>query len=133
MPTTRDLLSSHETVAQFGEVYNQPCRHMTSLCPDRCGHGGTTAVFNVRKYLKYEKPGHYGDKESDKYHVRPSDDVDCTGLTDDRKVVFDSLKEGDYVLLSWNHDYVHREGSSFPQRPITKLEKITEEEAKKLL
>jgi len=33
------------------------------------------------------------------------------------------LKEGAKVRLKWNHDYVTREGSSSPERPITMLEK----------
>lgn len=35
-----------------------------------------------------------------------------------------SLKQGDRVLLSWNHDYVTSDGVSGPQRPIIKLERI---------
>jgi len=43
--------------------------------------------------------------------------------------VLDALQAGDYVLLSWNHDYVTRGGCSSPERPITELTKITEQEA----
>jgi hypothetical protein len=37
------------------------------------------------------------------------------------------------VLLSWNHDYVTKQGTSSPERPIVKLEKVTPERAAKLL
>lgn len=130
--TTRDLLSLHETVAKFDGLETQQCFFMTSLCPNECGHGGVNAVFSIKKYLRYEKPGQYGDKKSDKYYVRISHEVETTGLTPERKQVLDSLKAGDFVLLSWNHDYVHKEGCSYPERPVTKLEKITDDEANKM-
>ena len=133
MSVQRDLLSVHETVATYDGQVNQTCFFMTSLCPDRCGHGGKTEVFTIIKYLKYEKPGEYGDPRSDKYHVRQSDPLDHTGLTDDRKDVLKGLVTGDYVLLSWNHDYVHRGGCSSPERPMTKLEKLSKEDAEKYL
>ncbi|XP_066917699.1 uncharacterized protein [Clytia hemisphaerica] len=125
----RDLLSKHETVATFGGLEDMRCRHLTGRCPDRCGHGGIIAVFPVVKYLNYEKPGEYGDKKQENYRVRPSDPVEKSGLTPERKAVLEGLKSGDYVLLSWNHDYVHTGGCSSPQRPITKLVKISKEEA----
>ena len=127
--TTRDLLSQHETVSQFEGVIEKPCFFMTSLCPDRCGHGGATAVFNVQEYLNYEKRGEYGDAKSEKYHVRLSDSEETTGLTVERMNLLKSLSNGDMVLLSWNHDYVHKEGCSYPERPITKLIKVESDTA----
>ena len=129
----RDLLSKHETVAKFDGPKQQRCLFKTSLCPDRCGHGGTTGIFSIIKYLSYEKPGQYGDPKKVKYHVRVNDIVESTGLTPQVKVVYDDLREGELVLLSWNHDYVHTNGCSSPQRPITKLLKISKEEAEKML
>ena len=128
----RDLLSKHETVAKFDGLVEQQCFFMTSFCPDQCNHGGTTGVFTILKYLKYEKPGEYGDSKTDKYHVKVKATVESTGLTPQVKEVFDSLDIGDYVLLSWNHDYVHTNGCSSPERPITKLEKISKEQAETL-
>uniref|UniRef100_A0A7M5XDB8 Uncharacterized protein n=1 Tax=Clytia hemisphaerica TaxID=252671 RepID=A0A7M5XDB8_9CNID len=125
----RDLLSRHETVAKFDGLEQQQCFFMTAFCPDQCGHGGTNGVFSVVKYLNYEKPGEYGDEKGEKHYVRVTDPVEASGLTPERKSVLESLKGGDYVLLSWNHDYVHTEGCSSPQRPITKLVKISKEEA----
>jgi hypothetical protein len=48
-------------------------------------------------------------------------------------VTVTGLKQDDYVLLSWKHDYVTKDGSSSPERPVTKVSKITKEEAEKLL
>lgn len=129
--TTRDLLSAHKTVAQLKGIEKKPCFFRTSLCPNQCGHGGDVAIFVIKKYLFYEKPGQYGDKQAQLYHVKSSESVERTGLTPEKKDIFDSLVPGDFVLLSWNHDYVHTQGCSAPQRPITELIKITEEEANK--
>lgn len=129
---TRELLAVHKTVAKFDGLKKQQCMHMTSLCPDRCNHGGTNAVFSIKKYLHYEKPGQYGDEKTDKHCVKLEDDVERSGLTAERKSLLDSLKEGDVVLLSWNHDYVNRHECYAPERPITELKKISEEEANKL-
>jgi len=123
MDTTRDLLSLHETVSQFSGLQEKRCLYKTSLCPDRCNHGGTIAIFTILKYLKYDKPGKYGDARSKKYHIRSSE------VGEHFKTVFDILKLDDYVLLHWNHDYVHRGGSSFPERPMTELKLITKEGA----
>lgn len=68
----------------------------------------------------------------EKFHVNMNEDSEKNGLTPERKSVLDALKEGDFVLLSWNHDYVNKIGSSYPERPITELKKIPEEEAARM-
>ena len=84
------------------------------------------------QYLHYEKPGKYGDEKTQKYHVKVNESSEKSGLTGEIKSVFDNLNPGDYVLLSWNHDYVNRNECHSPERPITDLRKITEEEATKM-
>ena len=64
--------------------------------------------------------------------MKLEDDVECNGLTAERKTLLDSLVADDLVLLSWNHDYVNRHECYSPERPITELKKISEEEANKL-
>ena len=44
-----------------------------------------------------------------------------------------TLKPGDWVALTWNHDYVTRDGSKFPERPLVSLKKLTADEAAELL
>ena len=61
-----------------------------------------------------------------------NEDAEYNGLNPERKSILDNLKAGDFVLLSWNHDYVKRNTSTSPERPITELKKITEEEANKM-
>lgn len=124
----RDLLSLHKTNAEFQGKKELQCRHMTMLCPDRCGHGGTIASFKIKDYVHYEKPGEYGDAKSDSFAVKLSDHVAATGLTPERRAVLESLAAGEEVALEWRHDYVTVEyegggSSSSPQRPITHLAK----------
>ncbi len=43
------------------------------------------------------------------------------------------LASGDWVRLSWVHEYVNDNGSRWPERPITRLEKITPDQAQALI
>ena len=129
----RELLANHETLAVFDGVNYRLCMGRTARCPKQCGDSGEFASFGIRKYLKYEKLGQYGDPEQKSFLVQVSDyDKKPKG---DPKILetVRRLKKGDYVLLSWHHDYVTKEGTSSPERPIVKLEKIDKAHAEKLL
>jgi len=124
----RDLLSLHKTNAEFQGKKELQCRHMTMLCPDQCGHGGTIASFKIKDYVHYEKPGEYGDEKSSSFAVKLSEPEVATGLTPEHRAILESLTPGEEVALEWRHDYVTIEyegggSSSFPQRPITLLAK----------
>jgi len=132
-PEKRELLANHETLAVFDGVNYRLCRGRTALCPERCGDSGEFANFRIKKYLKYEKPGQYGDPQQttflaqvSDYHRRPKGDPRILETVK-------TLKPGDHVLLSWRHDYVTRAGASFPERPIVKLEKIDDARAEELM
>jgi hypothetical protein len=47
----REMLSKHQTVAQFDGVTYHRCPGRTSMCPDRRGDSGDWASFRVLKYL----------------------------------------------------------------------------------
>lgn len=129
----RELLANHETLAVFDGVNYRLCMGRTARCPKQCGDSGEFASFTIKKYLKYEKPGEYGDPKQETFLVQVSDyDKRPKG---DPKIAetVKRLKKGDYVLLSWHHDYVTRGGSSFPERPIVKLESVAKEKAEGLL
>ena len=118
---TRELLSSHATRATFSGVKQHPCRFRTSLCPDRCGHGGAVAEFAVDVYLSHEKPGQYGDDPVAVYYQRVSEAPPHVAAA------IAALSPGDKVRLDFVHDYVTRveQGGSvskFPERTITLLE-----------
>ncbi len=129
----RELLARHETLAVFEGVNYRLCRGLTSRCPKACGDSGEFASFGIKKYLKYEQPGQYGDSEQETFLVQVSDyDKRPKG---DSKILetVKSLNKGDHVLLSWHHDYVTKEGASFPERPIVKLQKVSQTKAEELM
>jgi hypothetical protein len=127
----RELLSAHETVARFMGLKDHQCMGRTSLCPDRCGDSGKLATFEIVKYLRYEKPGEYGDPKQERFMVLIEDNLKQPKVPAAIRDAILALKPGDLVELQWNHDYVTQEGSKFPERPITKLSVLTKEQAEK--
>lgn len=121
---TVETLSRHETVAEFIGTRYHRCMALTSLCPDRCGHSGILAEFRIIKYLKYEKPGEYGDQKAALFSFMTEDNMHNQKVSDDLLHTTSSLKQDDYVLLFWNHNYVTSAGSSRPERPVVRLQKI---------
>ena len=118
-----ELLAKHETLVVFEGSQFRLCRGRTARCPKQCGHSGEFANFRIVEYLKYEKPGKYGEGKQKSKLIQVSD-FDKKPKGDPKLLaVVKNLKQGDRVLLNWRHDYVNRNGSSFPVRPITKLEK----------
>lgn len=122
------LLSSHETVAVFDGLHFQKCRHLTSNCPDHCHHAGSVASFTIKKYLNYEKPGKYGDPEAKAFRVMVEDQLGEVTVSKGILAKIKTLKPGTVLDLSWNHNYVTNNGSSFPVRTITKLEVQTKDD-----
>ncbi len=116
------LLSSHETIAVFDGTRFQKCRHRTASCPDKCNHAGTVVSFSVKEYLNYAKPGKYGDPKAEKFQVMVEDQLGTLKVSKDILAKIKALKSGSTVKLSWNHDYVTKDRSSYPVRTITKLE-----------
>jgi hypothetical protein len=124
----RELLSSHDTVAKFTGITDFQCRGRTALCPDKCGHSGRMATFEIVKYLGYEKPGQYGDEKQKALSVLIEDNMKNAKVPDAILKAIDSLKPGATVHLKWNHDYVTRDGSKSPERPIVSIEPMTPEQ-----
>ena len=124
--TKRVTLARHETIAEFEGCRDHRCMGMTSLCPDKCGASGSMAGFKIVKYVKYEKLGEYGDPKGERYDFLVEDNMKNPKVPAAIRDAVNALKKGDRVLLSWNHDYVTVNGSSGPERPITKLEKLAD-------
>lgn len=123
-PSKVETLARHETVAEFRGTNYHRCMGLTSLCPDRCGESGTLATFKIVSYLNYEKLGEYGDPKCGEFAFLVENNMKHTKVPADTLAAINSLKAGDFVLLSWKHDYVTSQGGSSPERPITRLEKI---------
>jgi hypothetical protein len=129
----RQLLSRHDTVAEFAGTRQHRCMGLTTLCPDRCGHSGTMATFKIRHYLDYQKPGEYGDPRQEEYLVLVSDNTGKAKIPQATAAAIQALQQGDRVRLVWQHDYVTNDGGSYPERTIIGLETLTPEQADKLI
>ena len=134
----RELLAEQETVAKFTGIAYQQCRGMTALCPDNCGQSGDFASFEVVSYLTYRKPGQYGDPKTTTYTFQVEDNHKNLKVPKELAAEIQGLKPGDYVLLNWRHDYVTRfeaggGSASFPERPVMKLQKVSKDEADRLV
>lgn len=126
---TTKTLARHETIAEFMGIYEHRCRGLTALCPDKCGHSGNVAQFNIIGYRQYEKLGQYGDPQTGRFAVMIENNMKQLKVSPAIGDTVASLTPGDAVFLSWRHDYVTRDGASGPERPITKLEKIVKTSA----
>ena len=134
----RELLAEQDTVAKFTGIAYQQCRGMTAQCPDNCGQSGDFASFDIVSYLAYRKPGQYGDPKTATYTFQVEDNRKNLKVPKELAAGVRGLKPGDYVLLSWRHDYVTRfedggGSASSPERPVTKLQKISKDEADRLM
>ncbi|WP_425613697.1 hypothetical protein NA78x_003535 [Anatilimnocola sp. NA78] len=129
----RERLAVHETLAVLNKVEFRLCRGLTSLCPEKCGHSGNFADFTIKKYLKYEKVGEFGDPQQTNFLIQISDFAKQPIGDPAQLKTIQGLKQGDFVLLSWNHDYVTSKGTSSPERPVVKLEEIDAAKAEELL
>lgn len=125
----REFLSFHDTTAVFRGIREHKCMGLTSLCPDRCGHSGKLASFGILKYEQYEKPGEYGDPKQEEFQFLIEDNMGNRKVPDEIRTATLSLKEGEKVRLKWNHDYVTKNGASFPERTVVVLEKINTQES----
>ena len=118
----RELLSSHDTTARFIGLKVHTCMGLTSLCPDNCGHSGKLASFEIVEYIHFEKPGEFGDPKQETFQILIEDNKKNVKVPAAIHAAILALKPGDIVHLKWNHDYVTRDGTSFPDRVITLLE-----------
>ena len=122
--TTRKILSKHITISTYEGAQFRRCRGLTGRCPENCGNSGEFARFTINEYLTYEKPGKYGDPKQKQYLIQISDfHKKPKGDADILKVI-KGITKGDKVHLAWNHYYVTRKGSSFPERVVKELKKL---------
>ena len=117
-----ELLSDHVAEAEFKGMIHRKCRFLTSLCPDKCDHARDFAVFRIVKYLDYRKPGKYGDEKQEQLMVDVNPAHKPILQSADILKKISALKPGDKVVLHWAHYYMHRNSSSFPERPVISVE-----------
>lgn len=126
LPPKAELLASNTVTAQYLGARRLPCMGRTALCPDRCGHAATVAVFRVLHNEAYDKPGKYGDDKAE-----PGSEIliDATADTPGQDAAVQealaTLSPGDTVRLTQKHYYADMGGVLMPIRPVTEL-KVTE-------
>ena len=118
-----DVLSRHKTKATFEGTRPHRCMGRTALCPDKCGHSGTLGVFKIDEYTSFEKPGEYGDGKQTTFQFLVEDNQKAAKVPDGLAGTLKTLKKGDKVILEWEHRYMNRGGSRWPERVVTRLEK----------
>lgn len=119
-----DVLSVHKTKATFKGTREHRCMGLTALCPDRCGDSGTMAIFTIDEYTLWVKKGEYGDDKQTAFQFLTENNLKKAKIPAELLAQMKTLKPGDKVVLEWEHRYMNRDGSRWPERPVTKLEKI---------
>ena len=119
-----DVLAVHKTKATFTGTREHRCMGLTALCPDRCGDSGTLAVFTIDEYTLWEKRGEYGDDRQTTFQFLTENNMKQAKIPAELLAKIKTLKPGDKVVLEWEHRYMNRDGSRWPERPVVKLEKI---------
>ena len=122
LPAKADLLASNTVTAQFLGTRRIPCMGRTALCPDRCGHAASVAVFRVLSNEAYSKPGKYGDdKPEPGSEILIDAAADVPGQEAAVLKTLASLTPGDTVRLTQKHYYADMGEVLMPIRPITEL------------
>ncbi len=117
-----DLLASNSVKASFVGVEDRPCRHLTSECPDKCGHATRIAKFLVIENKGYEKPGQYGDDKAEPGKILIVDvKRDIEGQDVAVAAAIAKLQKGAKVDMTITHYYVNVDGSRWPVRPVTEF------------
>ncbi len=116
-------LARNEVLAMYVGTESVPCMHRTALCPHKCDHAKTVAVFKVVRNESYKKSVVYGDEKAEAeslIRVDINKDVEGQSLKTLEKI--QKLHKFDYVQLTQVHYYVTKEHMSYPVRPIVKLQ-----------
>jgi hypothetical protein len=117
------VLATHTVIAEFIGITHFPCRHLTSLCPDRCNHAHDAAEFKIIEYLAYDKFDKYGDDKKDIFRVRVDQKVSSDKQDPAIIEIIKSLAPGQKVKLFWEHIYVTdpETRSKWPERPVRSI------------
>ncbi len=123
MAEQRDRIYTYTSTASFLAKRHLPCRHMTSECPNNCGHAKDVFAFRLDHLNVHENKDSPSLQwctpvEQGSEHMVPSCDLEKFSS------VANLLIPGDKVKLDWNHDYVTAGGCSCPQRPVVTLAKV---------
>ena len=119
-----EVLAINEVIATFTKIEHVPCCFRTALCPDRCDHASDIAIFKVDEYLKYEKPGKYGDDKVEEFNWDLKPTADNNKLHPEYLEIVKGLQPGQKVKINWTHFYIHDDHGAHPERSVTFFEKL---------
>ena len=112
-------LSQHETVSVYTGIHNGN-ESSLKIYPPR--QDEEWAKFDIVSYIDYTaKEKGFGDKKQETMAFKMED------LSEKNKKFILNLKRGDLLKLSWDQLYVRVGNSYFPERNITKLEKLKDD------
>jgi len=117
---SRENLAKSHVLATFKGITERPCMVMIHPPPPP----QRFANFEIHEYIEYEKPGQYGDEQSQSHGVELG-----KGQSDEVIAAIESLQPGELVELAWQHDYVtwSEDGgqtmSKYPERPVYILDR----------
>ncbi len=122
LPAKADLLASNTVTAQYLGARRLPCMGRTALCPNRCGHAASVAVFRVISNEAYAKPGKYGDDKAEPgAEILIDAKADVPGQDAAVLKTLAALTPGDKVKLTQKHYYADFGDVLMPIRPVTEL------------
>ena len=122
LPAKADLLASNTVTAQYLGARHLPCMGRTALCPHRCGHAASVAVFRVISNEAYAKPGKYGDDKAEPgSEILIDAKADVPGQDAAVLETLATLTPGDKVKLTQKHYYADFGDVIMPVRPVTEL------------
>jgi len=121
MDETRELLSRHVAIATFSGT-EEGRESMLRIYPPQPPK--QWATFAIEEYEEYDKTGKYGDEQQTRFAFVAAEEADAGVVA-----TLGTLTAGDRVRIAWRHEYVTRKeeggsSSSFPERPVSRLEKL---------
>ena len=121
----RETMASYVGTAEFLEKRHQPCRHLTTLCPNECGHATDVYVFKI---ITLDAKANELSSHTKWITLVGAGETVLIGAKDLGvfRAVADELAPHTIVHLQWNHDYVTTTepsggSASGPERPVTGL------------
>ena len=128
LPEKAELLAENKMLLQFVQLAERPCHFRTALCPERCGHARQVALFRVVVNNKYTRFGRYGDEKAlPGAYVQVDARADVPGQDASVPALLQALRPGELLRVTQQHYYVTEGNGSFPVRPFTHVERVTEE------
>eukprot|EP00930_Biecheleria_cincta_P000862 TRINITY_DN102055_c0_g1_i1.p1 TRINITY_DN102055_c0_g1~~TRINITY_DN102055_c0_g1_i1.p1 ORF type:complete len:502 (+),score=92.53 TRINITY_DN102055_c0_g1_i1:66-1571(+) len=118
----REFLAKSHVLATFNGIMERPCMAYIHPPPEP----QRFAEFTIHEYIEYEKPGKYGDEQTDRHGVE-------LGKEQSPEVIaaIEELQPGELVELAWQHDYVTwsedggERSTKYPERPVYIIERAS--------